>query len=438
MKREVLLLFLIFLSNAVFSAADSLTLRQAVERADSYPAIQQTAHMEDAAQYGLTLAKHEFWPTVAIQSSFRTLEKDPGFIIPANSLNNPAPIGMVIGDRNVAQYAILAEQLIWDFGKSSNAIRSREAMVESAKWKTSAVRMEIQRQIVHAYLNIQLTDHLGAVAQATKADITESARVADELYQQGLVTRADRLAVISAKEQAEVTLLQAERARATARKLLSILIGEEVCDVTPVDAVPEDETDTTLWETKAYATRPDIMVLRSWRKSLELDVREIQAVRYPKLSAVAGYTSIDDEYQLHKANTSFQLNFTIPLFDGGRSSPAASAKRSEVASVEAQIELLKRQISLEITNLLETFKESRQTVVWAGKSVEHAREVVNLMQYRYQQGLVSQWEVLDAVSDRERAETLLANAQVALLSARSDLYQASGADQEDFLKELGL
>ena len=168
-----------------------------------------------------------------------------------------------------------------------------------------------------------------------------------------------------------------------------------------------------------------------------LEAKALDAMDHPRVTASAGYAFTDDSYQLHQNNTALRLSLTVPLFDGGRSGLAARAKAAEAEGVAAREEQARRGVALEVTALLETAKEARATVAWAGRSADHAREVVNLTRYRYEQGLAAQREVLDAVADREAAETLLERARVTLLTARSDLYRACGLGQEKFLEELG-
>jgi outer membrane protein TolC len=158
------------------------------------------------------------------------------------------------------------------------------------------------------------------------------------------------------------------------------------------------------WQT-ALARRPEIKILDQTLNTLDLEEIARKSEYYPRLFVKGGYDYTQNRYQTPDGNWSLTLGIGINLFNGG-------STRAEIMKIEAQRSRLLEQknriiddIKFEIKKYMLDSINARARMRVTIDSVKQAEENLKINRSRYEEGVGTATEVLDAVTLLTGAET---------------------------------
>lgn len=264
--------------------------------------------------------------------------------------------------------------------------------------------------------------HAIEVAQKTvdNAKVRLSAGVVNKVE----VTRAE-LALIQAQQR----LREAEDSRAAAYRTLASLLN---LPPGPLKVVPPGEPktefagDENLVNT-ALSQRPEIANLELIGQSSRLQARAHLLRWVPNLSGFAnirltnasGFGGRNDYYAV-----GVQLDWMI--FDGLQRDASRMAANAAREDAELRAAQLRRTISDETINARQGVATRKQGLITAERSVQMARETLDLVRIQYSAGTATQLDLLAAQDQLIQAEVGLAQARFDLSLAVLNLRKAMG------------
>ena len=282
--------------------------------------------------------------------------------------------------------------------------------------------MSLQAQAASLYMSIRQLDRQIALYDSTIVLRRESFRIATMNYQAGATDALDQ-----ARAETQLRTAESERwtflnQRARLENALAILTGQEPVNfslpVQPIDSLP------VIFPTKIPSVvlqqRPDIWIAL---KSMEAENALIGAEKanlYPSitLNANAGYQGRELNNVLTPESFSWSLGGGLlqPIFNFGRNKAQLEAQKNrylQVADLYQQSVLNAfKEVEDELANIYFLQNQYQREL----ETVASANRALNLARQRYEAGLVSYLEVVDA----ER--TALLN-QGDLVSIIGQLYQ---------------
>jgi outer membrane protein TolC len=116
----------------------------------------------------------------------------------------------------------------------------------------------------------------------------------------------------------------------------------------------------------------------------------------------------------------------MPIFDGLQKSRIIQQKKSKLARVEYAQELVRNQIDLEQYQLKLQLENNISTLRAQRENMELAEEVYKVSVIKYQQGVGSNIEVIDADADFKQAQTNYFSSLYDALISAVDLEKAYG------------
>ena len=220
----------------------------------------------------------------------------------------------------------------------------------------------------------------------------------------------------------------------------------------PIDVlgnINEVQVDTNLEQYKEnwdYKIRPDYQVLETNRKLQELNVKNQQAAFMPTLNAFAsvGYTTQSPNVLgVFKTNTNFTdngkvgpdmwYNFSqfgislgVPIFSGMQRHYKLQQEKLNLLKVENGFRSLKNGIDLEIKQSSIVFENAVTTLQAQRENMELAANVARITKIKYEQGVGSNMEVIDAENSLRQAQTNYYGAMFEAMVAKVDLDKAYG------------
>lgn len=195
-----------------------------------------------------------------------------------------------------------------------------------------------------------------------------------------------------------------------------------------------------------YKGRADYQVLETNWKLQNLNIKNKYAEALPSLSANAnlGYsTQSPDIAGLFKTNSSFSdngaigpdswysfssfgLNLNIPLFSGLQRTYKVQQEKLELKKIENGFKSLEKGIDLEIKQATINYQNSIEALKSQEENMGLAENVAKVTKIKYEQGVGSNLEVIDAESSLRETQINYYNALFDASIAKTDLDKAFG------------
>jgi outer membrane protein len=195
-----------------------------------------------------------------------------------------------------------------------------------------------------------------------------------------------------------------------------------------------------------YKSRPDFQVLETNRRLQELNVKNQYAASMPSLNAFAtlGYSTQSPKVGgLFKTNSKIDdagglgpdkwynysqigVSLNVPIFSGLQRHYKVQQEKLTLQKVENGFVSLKSSIDLEVKQSALTFQNALETLQTQQANIDLAKRVAQVTKVKYQQGVGSNIEVIDAENSLRQAQTNYYNAMYDAMVAKIDLDKAYG------------
>lgn len=219
--------------------------------------------------------------------------------------------------------------------------------------------------------------------------------------------------------------------------------------LTVVGNINEVQVDTNLNHYKEnwdYKVRPDYQTLETNWRLQKLNVKNQKATFMPSLNAFAnlGYsTQSSNVGGLFQTNTQIEdygglgpdkwysysqvgVSLHVPIFSGGQRHYKLQQEKLTQQKVENGFKILKNGIDLEITQASLIFENAITTLQTQRENMDLASNVARITKIKYEQGVGSNIEVIDAENSLRQAQTNFYGAMFDAMVAKVDLDKAYG------------
>lgn len=287
------------------------------------------------------------------------------------------------------------------------------------------------------YLQLRELDQSAELAERTLASRRATLELARRRFDQGVISELDVRQFEADAAVPAATLADIARQRAAAEHQLSLLLGQEpgpiarghsleqaVQAVTVPDSVPGD----------LLTRRPDVLsAQRDWQGATAR-IGVALGNRLPKFVVSGSYgTQRPDFSRLFTSDAEvYQLagGISIPLFTGGRLINEQRAARARADQARARYEQAVLAAAREASDALAGLRLSRDQLAAQETQTQALRRAFALAEKRYESGVSSYLEVLDAQRGLFAAELQLVQVERQYLSATVQLYRALGGGWE--------
>jgi TolC family type I secretion outer membrane protein len=337
--------------------------------------------------------------------------------------------------------------LLFDSGARDANLESARQLLAAANWSHSATLQAVFLSAIQNYYQlIAARANVTAATEAEKASL-ESLKAAEFRYRVGTGTPADRLQAQTAYSQTQLTRTRAEGDARTAAGALANSMGmdaDTVVEVAPprIEA-PDFVTESALRELVEYARtiRPDLAAADAKLQAARAQVRAAQAAGKPTVSLTAS-AGIGNSNTLDNFSTgAIGISLSVPIFTGYRNTYEIRSAQAQVEAREADRDVLRSQISLDVWKAWQSLATERTALANAEDLLRSALESDNVVRARYRAGAGTLIDLLAAQSALASARFQNIQAQynwhlskVALASALGTLDLASLAANADTIR----
>lgn len=296
-----------------------------------------------------------------------------------------------------------------------------------------AILITLISDVAKAYFEIESNFKQLEVAQFTVEARTDGLEIADLRFQSGLTSELEMRQAETALLEAKLTVPSIENALSQSFNRLSILIGrppkafENKDKILKRPSLPETPLSIP---SELLRQRPDLLQAEQEIVAKNAELGIAIANRFPKFSLTASYGTESDEVDsLFDENTDMWTlagNIAGPIFTGGRlkAESDAAAERLE-QSILAYEQNILTALS-EVSNALENMRSTAERLELQYKLQETSAQYLELAQLRYDNGIVSYLDVLDAQRALFDTQLDAVTGAQQQLNATVDLYRALG------------
>jgi outer membrane protein TolC len=278
--------------------------------------------------------------------------------------------------------------------------QSAQASQDIYQFKTRRTKQFLMFEVQKSYAQLQLANHAGKVLKGTLQTVKTIYNSANNRFQQGYLQKSDVLQVQVQLTTTEHKLAEAISNIKNASDYLSLLIGSKPGVVYVVDSTTLMNTPKPL-EAGVPSNRADFLATTAAITAQSKMIQSGKMSYLPKLNAFGEYLINDDDPFGFGSNAymlGLQLSWT--LFNGTSTRHKITELQIERNKTERQLSYQKEQAQLELNKTQRQLEDARFSVQQHDIAVSQASEALRILQNRYQQGLVTTTDLL-------QAETLL-------------------------------
>ena len=422
MKRWV---FFLFLSMVLFPGQGrALTLEEGLKIvADTGRDVKIARSDEDVARSSVSLARSPWLPSVDLYGNETWLRYQP-----------EAKFGTLIAPMSQDKfltYGVRATQVLYDFGKTSSSIDAAKYGLKAREIETIRAKNRSALEFIIAYYDLLEAEKMLQVAGEDVQRYEAHKTDAEVRYNAGVVTKNEVL-------EADVTLADSHQRYLTADNLRSLrasrvnsLLLRPLNDAVQLEEVKKSPSAGITLEqawTAAEAESPELKVIDAGIQAKGESVKAVQAEYLPTLFLTGGYQYQENEFQVYPRNWSLIAGVNINLWSGGATGSRASMGKGELLSLRLTRDKLLDAVRLDVKSAYLDLQSSLQKIDVMKTSVASAEENLRLQRLRYQEGVGTAIEVLDAVTLLSTAETNSWRALYGSERAEAGLLYSMGRD----------
>jgi outer membrane protein TolC len=185
----------------------------------------------------------------------------------------------------------------------------------------------------------------------------------------------------------------------------------------------------------AYSNRVEYSKMIVNQELVGLDIKNTSVQYLPKLDFYGTYgasygTSLFDSFVAFGENWrsfgTYGVRLSVPIFDGLRKSSTVQQKRLQERQIENSLGLLRNQIDMERSQALATLDKAVEVLESQKENMDLAEEVFRVSNVKYQQGVGSNMEVIDADASYKEAQSNYISSLFDALMATVDVEKAHG------------
>lgn len=325
------------------------------------------------------------------------------------------------------------------FGRVKNLSDAALSAYLATEEARRTAQISLVAGVANAYLSLQALDEQLALTRQTLSTREESQKLTQLQYRNGTASALDASQADSLVYAARATLAALTRQRAAAYNALVLLLGQpmpaedeatrqarqtEGAEVIALTELPAGLPSETL------IRRPDIQQAEHQLRAANANIGAARAAFFPRITltgtAGVGSTELSSLFDHGTFAWTLSPQLVLPIFDGGRNRAnlrvAQAEQKIAIASYEKAIQTAFQEVSDGLANrqgLLDQLAAQRELV-----RVE--KERLDMANLRYQNGVSSYFDVLDAQRSAFAAQQELISVQLSQRQNLVELYKVLG------------
>ncbi|MEO5816360.1 MAG: TolC family protein [Gemmatimonadaceae bacterium] len=367
-------------------------------------------------------------PIGAFGSTLRQRTITPADFDPRH-LNYPGAIGNYQGGVVIEQPLVNADAWL---GRRA-ARRASDATHASETW----TRLSIRVDVVRAYYGTVLASERVAMLQAAARSARAHQAQAESMVRQGVVTKSDALLAAVRAGDIDAQLAEARGNAMTARRQLAVLLGgdgaADAADMVAPNALPSAERIRAAVEGDTMVLdgqpRADVDASSSGLDAARADAVRARSTYLPRINSFARYDwNSPDRLYGGDRNWTVGVMATWSPFAGASEIADVQATSARETSARAQAEAAKANGRLQVEETRTALTVALTRLEISERAVAQSAEAHRIVARKYEGGLASVTELLDAQTMDTRSALAFAQARFTVIVDAAERRLATGRD----------
>lgn len=316
--------------------------------------------------------------------------------------------------------SISATKIIYSGGKIESLIDQAEANKQISLNDLEKEKQKIIYKVTEAYYQILQTEGIERVSAQAVKQMQAHLKSSEALLKEGMIAPIDLNQIKSQLSNLEHNLIKAENGhKLTMYNLNSIIWIDLNTELVLENNLSYEPCEINLEQAliQAKENRPEIMNIAQQRRIMEEMVDVAKSNRRPQVifsaeSGIIGWQAmIVAEYS---------------FLDGGVNKAKIDQAEINLAQVDQSEQQVQQLIEFEVRSAYLNMKEAEKLIKVAEEGIKNSQESFRIAQVRYNEGIATNTEVIDAQSTLIEAETNHLNALYDYNINRAALIKAMG------------
>lgn len=347
-------------------------------------------------------------------------------------------VGVAFGTQYTGNAGINLQQMIFN-GSYIVGLKASKTYTELARKDLIKTQTDVVEAIKKAYYGVLVNKERTELVDKNFQRLDSLLKQTKALYENGFAEKIDlnRIQVqynniVNLRNNATIGL---EVSYNLLKFQMGLPVSEKIELADELETLEFQTLDDDFGKDFQYSNRIEYNQLQVNKSLVELDIKNTKSQYLPSLNLFGSYGA---SYGTSSFNSMFQfgenwrtlgsvgINASLPIFDGLQKSRIIQQKKTRLNQLENSLELVKNQIDLQQDQASKTFQSYVNTLRTQRENMKLSEEVYNVTVIKYQQGVGSNLEVVNADADFKEAQTNYYSALYDALIASVELEKAYG------------
>jgi outer membrane protein TolC len=343
---------------------------------------------------------------------------------------------VAFGTKYSASGTISVSQTLFD-GSILVALQAKKTVEELSRKSLQQTRRDVREAVSKAYYNLLISQKQLALTQTNIDRVAKLLHDTKVMYDNGFAEQLDINRV-----QVQLNNLKTARVKlinllAVGDQLLKFQMGMPLGELLhPTDTLSTAGLAGVLADSAAfqYDQRIEYSLLQTQKKADEYNLKRYRMAYLPTVSAFMNYGknagrsafNFLDKDQPWFSTWIIGLSVDVPIFDGFQRKYRVQQARLAVEKNDIQLQGLKQTIDLQIAQSRTSLRNDIINLESQQENMKLAEKVYDASKTKYEQGVGSNLEVINAESDLKEAQTNYFSALYDAIIARIEYQKATG------------
>lgn len=349
-----------------------LTLEEAIGLAISNnPAIEISDASVDISRAGVKNAKSVYYPQISSRLIVPFIGRESGFFL---------------------------DQLIYDFGRTSNTVKSTKSLLKARKYDRESTQDDIILSTVIGYYTVLSESHIALAMEKKVIESEKRLEQAEGFYKSGRVPQIDVTKAEVNLGNAKLEQIQAKNNLEVAKVNLQTVMGLEdsffnfdLEDSTELEVMSYQMEESII---QALGSRPELKSLEAQKVAMRANVNASKKEFYPEVFGRTAY-----RFEGKGAETPgfiAGVGVRFPIFEGFSRFAKVEDSRAHLKRTNAELRSTKAGIVSQIKQLHLDIEFAKQNIAVTKRTRDSAEQSLNLATERYNLGRASSVELAEA------------------------------------------
>lgn len=324
-------------------------------------------------------------------------------------------------------------------------LRQAQAQVEDSALRLQQALNQLSVRVGEAYFNTLLAQDQWQLMRGQSQSYAVQLDASRKALAAGAGMRTDVDEAVARLDLSRAQEMQARQQVEHAQRALAALIAQPVSAVQGLNNAQRalrapQPADAQAWMDMAERHSPELQSLQARWRAVDEQLQQARAAHLPTLDLIAQWqrskseNALDVENRYRRSSLGVQLN--VPLYAGGYVQSTVRQSLAEQARLEAEIEALKRDLSLRINQAHRGVTEGIARIQALEQAARSAEQLARSNRRSLEAGSRTLVDVFNAEQQLMVAQRDLAQARYEQLMSRIRLQALAGMEPAVVLQEI--